>query len=149
MDVVEQVRAAGAREWSDELEAVSAILGAAGVWEKATARRRLFARQLVLRKVTGSDVLTWALHGLRLGHGPGWLVRALELDPETIWRARSKGAIEQVAGTVNWIRRQQVADLVAKVGQSAAVADADAGDTIAARAKVAGAASERALRRLA
>jgi hypothetical protein len=118
---VEQVLTAGRREWSDELEAVSGILGAAGVWDQATARRRVFARDLVRRKVTASDVLTWALHGLGTGHGPGWLVRALEADPETIWKARSKGAREKVAGEVNWIRKGLADALVLNVIDAMAV----------------------------
>lgn len=154
--VVEQLLAAGRREWSDELEAVSGILGAAGVWDVATARRRVFARQLVSRKVTASDVLTWALHGLTTGHGPGWLVRALEADPETIWKARSKGAREKVAGAVNWIRKRQADALVmqvldsmaARFGGGLGVAVAPAVATLAPSAMVASAAAG-ARRRLA
>ena len=121
VEQLDDLLAAGRREWSDDVEAVSGILGAAGVWDRATTRRRLFARQLVRRKVTPSDVLTWALHGLSTGHSAGWLVRALEADPETIWKARSKGAREKVAGEVNWIRKGQADALVSNLIEAMAV----------------------------
>lgn len=112
MERLDDLIAAGRREWSDALEAVAGILGAAGVWDRAIGKRRQFARDLVRRGVTPSDVLTWAMHGLTRGHGSGWLVRALEADPETIWKARSKGARQQIAGEVNHIRTSQVGSLV-------------------------------------
>lgn len=120
MERLDDLIAAGRREWSDALEGVAGILGAAGIWDRAIGKRRQFARDLVRRGVTPSDVLTWAMHGLTRGHGPGWLVRALEQDPETIWKVRSKGAREQIAGEVNHLRTSQVASLVRDVLEAAA-----------------------------
>lgn len=115
MDRLNDLIAAGRREWSDDLEAVAGILGAAGVWDNAVGRRRQFARDLLRRGVSPCDVLTWAMHGLTRGNGAGWLVRALEADPETIWKARSKKARQRIAGNVNHIRTGQVASIVASV----------------------------------
>lgn len=110
-----QLLAAGRREWSDDLEAVSGILGAAGVWDRAVGKRRQFARALLRRKVTPCDVLTWAVHAMQHGHDAGWLVRALEADPEVVFKARGRGAQPMIAGTVNHLRSGQVSSLVQQV----------------------------------
>lgn len=113
--LAERVVTAAAREWSDDLEAVSGVLGAAGVLDAATAARRAMSRDLVRRKATATDVATWAVHHLQLGRGAGWLLQALRANPEAVWRARGLGAREVVVGAVHHLRAAQVVALVERI----------------------------------
>ena len=125
------MRAAGALEWSDDVEAVSAMLSAAGVLDLAAAQRRLLARSIVGRRFTASDVLTFLLHHLQRGRGGGWLCVALRTDPEAVGNARCKrrgivGAIAQIAGVVDRKRAWQVAQLIECVAARASLELANA-----------------------
>jgi hypothetical protein len=120
--IPDDLRRASAREWTDEVEAVAGLLGAAGVLRKATAQRRRLARELVRRKGTASDVLAWLVHGLNSRRGAGWLTRAILSDPEVVWKARGQGAPELVAGPIDAKEKARIDALVAGVVKARGVA---------------------------
>lgn len=143
MERMANVRAAGAREWSDDVEAVSGMLGAADVLDRATGARRQLARSIVRAGWSPSDVLTWLVHWIGRGKGAGWLCVVLRRDPAAIGKCLCKrrgvgGAVPQLAGHVDVERQRQVHELVAvAAARSAAPATRDTADH-AARAVAAG-----------
>lgn len=120
---VEAVREAGARAWSDDVEAIAGILGAAGVLDRAVGARRSLARDLAKRSASASDVLTWVSFHLGRGRGPGWMLQALRANPEHVWLARSSGARELLAGPTNHVRLHQIELMLRRlVGQQKEIA---------------------------
>lgn len=121
------MRAAGARDWSDDVEAASALLSAAGVLGLAPGQRRMMARELVRRRFSPSDLLTFLAHHLQRGRGGGWLCVVLRRDPEAVAKCRCKrrgigGAVPLLAGTVDRRRQADAAELVAHVAARSRVA---------------------------
>jgi len=100
-NVVQDIERAGARAWTDELEAVAGLLGAAGVLVQATAQRRVLARDLVNRGARSSQVLTCLLHHVRDGRSAAWICGGLRRDPEFVWKLpTSTWNAQSVAGPV-------------------------------------------------
>lgn len=128
-DRVRAVLDAGAREWSDELEAISGLLGAAGILDLAIAQRRSLARQLVRRKASSDDVLSWLVQHLRRGRGAGWLLNGLRKDPEAIWKERASRE-QLVCGTINDARQAQLHALIGDLAHARKPDRACMGNTV-------------------
>lgn len=110
-DPLERLRDVARRSWTDELEAISAVLGAAGVLDKSLAMRRMLARDLVRRRATGDDVLTWVVHHIKNKRGAGWLLQALRRDPEAVWKQREQMQT-LTCGVVDQVQRNHVFSII-------------------------------------
>lgn len=114
--LAQRIERAGARAWTDDLEAIDGLLAAAGVLEQARAQRRVLAVGLARRGARGGQVLTCLLHHVHAGRTVAWIAAGLLAAPEFIWTLPAAAwASQREVGVVDNRVVGDVAQLVREV----------------------------------